>query len=398
MAKMKKSTQEETKIHNSRLVLSTIYNHGEISRVDISRLTELTRTTVSDVVNKFIIEGLVAETGVSPSRGGKRAILLSLIKDSRHLIGIDLAESEFRGAVVNLRGEVVHRVHSPILERDGQAALALVYELIEKLLALTDRPILGIGIGTPGLMDPQKGVVRTAVNLDWFDLPLGEMLRERFRLPIYIANDSQVAALAEYTFNNPDKVVNLALIKAGRGIGAGIVLNGKLFYGDNSGAGEIGHVQIIENGERCRCGNFGCLETAVSTQALVKRAKSIANIDRLSVLNRLAARPEEITTETVLQAFEAGDPAVQALIDETGCNLGIAISHLVGGLNINQIVIAGSLARYGERLTNAIQTKVSQRSLPALAKDTKIVTSSLGKDVVILGAASLLLSHEFGLM
>jgi glucokinase-like ROK family protein len=398
MTKMKKSTQEETKIHNSRLVLSTIYNHGEISRVDISRLTELTRTTVSDVVNKFINDGLVAETGVSPSRGGKRAILLSLIKDSRHLIGIDLAESEFRGAVVNLRGEVVHRVHSPILERDGQAALALVYELIEKLLALTDRPILGIGIGTPGLMDPQKGIVRTAVNLDWFDLPLGDLLRERFRLPIYIANDSQVAALAEYIFDNPGKVANLALIKAGRGIGAGIVLNGKLFYGDNSGAGEIGHVQIVENGERCRCGNFGCLETVVSTQALVKRAKSIASIDHLSVLNRLVSKPDEITTETVLQAFEAGDPAIQALIDETGCNLGIAVSHLVGGLNINQIVIAGSLARFGDRLTQAIQAKVSQRSLPALAKDTKIVTSSLGKDVVILGAASLLLSHEFGLM
>lgn len=398
MIKMKKSTQEETKIHNSRLVLSTIYNHGEISRVDISRLTELTRTTVSDVVNKFITEGLVAETGISPSRGGKRAILLSLIKDSRHLIGIDLAGSEFRGAVVNLRGEVVHRVHSPILERDGQAALALVYELIEKLLALTDRPILGIGIGTPGLMDPQKGVVRTAVNLDWFDLPLGDLLRERFHMPIYIANDSQVAALAVYIFDNPDKATNLALIKAGRGIGAGIVLNGRLFYGDNSGAGEIGHVQIVENGERCRCGNFGCLETAVSTQALVKRAKSIAGIDRHSVLNRLVSRPDEITTETVLQAFEAGDPAIQALIDETGCNLGIAVSHLVGGLNINQIVIAGSLARFGVRLTSAMQAKVFQRSLPALAKDTKIVISSLGKDVVILGAASLLLSHEFGLM
>jgi N-acetylglucosamine repressor len=398
MAKMKKSTQEETKIHNSRLVLSTIYNHGVISRVDISRLTELTRTTVSDVVNKFINEGLVAETGVSPSRGGKRAILLSLVKDSRHLIGIDLAESEFRGAVVNLRGEIVHRVYSPILERDGEAALALVYELIEKLLALTDRPILGVGIGTPGLMDPQKGIVRTAVNLDWFDLPLGDLLRERFRLPIYIANDSQVAALAEYTFDNPEKMANLALIKAGRGIGAGIVLNGKLFYGDNSGAGEIGHVQIVENGELCRCGNYGCLETAVSTQAIVRKAKSIAAIDHLSVLNRLVAQPEQITTETVLQAFEAGDPAIQALIDETGCNLGIAVSHLVGGLNINQIVIAGSLARFGDRLTQSILAKVSQRSLPALAKDTKIITSSLGKDVVILGAASLLLSHEFGLM
>jgi N-acetylglucosamine repressor len=398
MTKMKKSTQEETKIHNSRLVLSTIYNHGEISRVEISRQTELTRTTVSDVVNKFITEGLVAETGISPSRGGKRAILLSLVKDARHLVGIDLAESEFRGAVVNLRGEVVHRVHLPVLERDGRAALALVYELIEKLLVLSDRPTLGVGIGTPGLMDPQKGIVRTAVNLDWFDLPLADLLREKFDMPIYIANDSQAAALAEYTFDNPRKLANLALIKAGRGIGAGIVLNGRLFYGDNSGAGEIGHVQITDQGERCRCGNFGCLETVASTQAIERKAKAIARITPDSPLNRLVKDPDAITIETVLQAFEADDPAILTLIDHTGCQFGIAVAHLVGGLNINQIVIAGSLARFGSRLTEAILTEVRRRSLPALANETRIVTSRLGKDVVILGAASLLLSHEFGLL
>ncbi len=398
MAKMKKSTQEETKIHNSRLVLSTIYNHGEISRVEISRQTELTRTTVSDVVNKFISEGLVAETGISPSRGGKRAILLSLVKDARHLVGIDLAESEFRGAVVNLRGEVVHRVHLPVLERDGRAALALVYELIEKLLVLSDRPTLGVGIGTPGLMDPQKGIVRTAVNLDWFDLPLADLLREKFDMPIYIANDSQAAALAEYTFDNPHKLANLALIKAGRGIGAGIVLNGRLFYGDNSGAGEIGHVQIADQGERCRCGNFGCLETVASTQAIERKAKAIARTTPESPLNRLVKNPDAITIETVLQAFDAGDPAILTLINHTGCQIGVAVAHLVGGLNINQIVIAGSLARFGSRLTEAIQAEVRQRSLPALANETRIVTSSLGKDVVILGAASLLLSHEFGLL
>jgi N-acetylglucosamine repressor len=265
-------------------------------------------------------------------------------------------------------------------------------------LVLSDRPTLGVGIGTPGLMDPQKGIVRTAVNLDWFDLPLADLLREKFDMPIYIANDSQAAALAEYTFDNPRKLANLALIKAGRGIGAGIVLNGRLFYGDNSGAGEIGHVQITDQGERCRCGNFGCLETVASTQAIERKAKAIARITPDSPLNRLVKDPDAITIETVLQAFEADDPAILTLIDHTGCQFGIAVAHLVGGLNINQIVIAGSLARFGSRLTEAIQTEVRKRSLPALANETRIVTSRLGKDVVILGAASLLLSHEFGLL
>lgn len=394
---MKKANQEETKIHNSQLILSTIYNQGQISRADIARQTELTRTTVSDVVNKFIAEGLVAETGVSPSRGGKRAILLSLIKDARHLIGIDLAESEFRGAVVNLRGEVIHRLHSAILDRDGQAALGLVYELIEKLLTLANKPILGIGIGTPGLMDPQNGIVRTAVNLDWLDLPLADLLRQRFNLPIYIANDSQVAALAEYLFDNPAKAANLALINVGRGVGAGVILNGKPYYGDNAGAGEIGHVRTVEDGERCRCGNYGCLETLVSTNALVKRARSQAAAHPGSFLNTRSASPAQVTSEAIWQAFQAGDPTVLALIDDIGRSLGIAIAHLVGGMNINRIVIAGSLARFGDRLTQAIQCEMSQRTLPALAKTTRIEISNLGQDVVILGAASLLLSHELGL-
>ena len=197
---MKKSTQESTKLHNSQLVLRTIYRQGEISRVDIARQTGLTRTTVSDVVGRFIHEGLVVETGVSPSRGGKRAILLRVDDDARHLVGIDLANSAFRGAVVNLRGKIVQRLSLPVQDRDGEAALGLVFTLIDQLLKLTDRPILGIGIGTPGLMDPVNRVVRYAVNLDWYDLPLGALLEERYRMPIYIANDSQAAALAEFTF------------------------------------------------------------------------------------------------------------------------------------------------------------------------------------------------------
>ena len=131
---MKKSTQESTKLHNSQLVLRTIYRQGKISRVDVARLTGLTRTTVSDVVGRFIQEGLVVETGVSPSRGGKPAILLRVDDEVRHLVGIDLANSAFRGALVNLRGKIVRRISLPIQERDGDAALGLVYTLIDQLL------------------------------------------------------------------------------------------------------------------------------------------------------------------------------------------------------------------------------------------------------------------------
>ncbi len=354
---MKKSTQESTKMHNSRLVLSTIYRLGEISRVDVARQTGLTRTTVSEVVGRFIQEGLVVETGVSPSRGGKRAILLRVEDDARHLVGIDLANSAFRGAIVNLRGKIVQRVSLPIQERDGEAALGLAFTLIDQLLQLTNRPILGIGVGTPGLMDPVQRVVRYAANLDWYDLPLGDLLEERYRMPIYIANDSQAAALAEFIFGKQAQVNNLVVIKAGRGVSAGIVLNGELFYGDRHSAGEIGHIRMLPGGERCRCGNTGCLETLVSTRSLIRRARAIAAQQPESQLNRLVASPEEIDGDTVLQAYQAGDGIIAPM-----------------------------------------QKRVSQDILPALARHTQVSPSLLGDDVVVLGAASLILRNEIGLI
>jgi len=394
---MKKATRQQTKAHNSRLILKTIYDESKVSRADIARLTGLTRTTVSDAVAELIKDGLVAEVGLGPSAGGKPPTLLSVVDNSRYLIGIDLADSEFRGAVINLQGEIKHRCSLPIHDRDGDAALTLVYELIDELVTVADSPILGIGIGTPGLMDAQRRVVRNAVNLDWHDLPLGDLLEERYELPVYIANDSQVAALAECTFGDSKNVSNLIVIKIGRGTGAGIVLNRQLYYGDGFGAGEIGHVAVVKDGELCRCGHYGCLETVTSSRAIVRRAQSIAKNDPHSTLHQFVTTPEEINTNMVLQAFEAGDEALQLVIAEAGHYLGIAVANLVGALNVQRIVIAGSLARFGQALLEPIAQEMRQHSLAALANETRIEISSLGPDIVILGAAALLLSHELGL-
>ena len=395
---MKKATQEATKHHNTQLILRIIYDRGEISRADVARITGLTRSTVSDIVSKLINDGLVAETGFANSSGGKPPIMLSVSDNARYLIGIDLANSEFRGAIVNLRGEIVSRVSMPINERDGDSALELVYTLVEKLLAASDKPIQGIGIGSPGLMDPVKGVVLKSVNLDWENMPLGELLEARYNLPVYIANDSQVAALAEFTFGSVEGSSNLLLVKIGRGVGSGIIINGQLYYGDNYGAGEIGHVVVIQDGERCRCGNFGCLETLVSSRAIAERAKSIARGNPESILNRFISSLDEIDTEVILRAYQAGDEEVQTIISETGEILGRALAYTVCTLNINTVVIAGSLSRFGNGLRDPVERMVQQCVLPAIGLRTEVVISQLGEDIVVLGAASLILSHEIGVV
>jgi N-acetylglucosamine repressor len=394
---MKKATRQQTRAHNTGLILKTIYYRREISRADIARATGLTRATVSDAVAQLINDGLVAEVGLGPSGGGKPPILLNMAENSRYLIGIDLADIEFRGALVNLRGEIRHRFSLPIDGRNGDNALDLVYELIDKLVSFADSPILGIGIGTPGLIDAERGVVRNAVNLGWHDLSLRDLLEERYEFPVYVANDSQVAALAEFTFGDSKKISNLIVIKIGRGIGAGIILNRQLYFGENFGAGELGHVVTVENGKLCRCGHYGCLETVTSSQAIVRRAQDIAKNNSRSALHQFYAKPEEIDIDVVSKGLMDGDEELHKIVDEAGRYLGMAVANLVSILNIQYIVIAGSAASFGQALLDPIRREVNRRSLTALADETNIQITSLGPDIVTLGAAALLMAHELGL-
>ncbi len=376
---MEKANQQKARQHNLRLVLKTIYDRDEISRADIARITGLTRATVSDVVSELIGRGLVAERGIGPSAGGKPPILLGVVDDARQIVGIDLAESEFRGAIVSLRGGIRHRVAIPVQDRDGEAALNLVYELVDRLLEAATSPLLGIGIGTPGLMDAARGIVLNAVNLDWHNLPLRELLGRRYHLPIYIANDSQAAAMAESTFGSGQGTRNLALVKVGRGVGAGIVLDRKLYYGDGFGAGEIGHVRVVEeDGELCRCGRYGCLETVVSVRALVRQAGV-----------------EDF--EALIRAYRQNDPQIEAVLRRAARYLGMTIAHLVGALNVRQIVLGGEVARLGSSFAEMITAEVRERVLAALSQQTTVRVSELGDEIVILGAAALLMKYELGL-
>ena len=394
---MQKATRKQTKAHNRRLVLKTIYDHGQISRADIARATGLTRTTVSDIIARLMDKGLVAEIGYGPSAGGKPPILLSVVDDSHHLIGIDLASEEFRGAVVNLRGQIRHQTTRPLQGRDGRLALALVYDLIDELVAAAGSPLLGIGIGTPGLMDPLHGIVRRAINLDWQDPPLRDLLHQHYQLPVYVANDSQVAALAEFAFGKGCDEENLIVVQVGHGVGAGIILNGQLFHGDTFGAGEIGHVAVVENGRTCRCGNTGCLETVASARAIVQQAQDAARRDPSSVLHRLAGSPQEISIDLVCQAIQAGDPALQQIVQRTGHYLGIAVANLTSVLGVKRILIAGSVSCLGQTLLDVIQAELAGRSLEMIAREVQVDLSDMGPSMGFLGASALVLSHELGL-
>jgi predicted NBD/HSP70 family sugar kinase len=388
---MEKATQQGTKEQNRNLVLKTIFEHESISRAEIARITSLTRTTVSDIVADLLEEGLVSEIGVGPSRGGKSPILLSLVEDSRYLIGVDLANSQFHGAVVNLRGKIRARVSLPVNNPSGEEALGLVYDVLDQLMQAAYQPIVGIGVCTPGLVNTSKGLVLNAVNLDWEDLPLAHLLQDRYQLPVYVLNDSQATVMGEYTYGeNHSSGSNLVVINARQGIGAGIVINGQLFQGDGGGAGEIGHIiAVLEDGQLCRCNKRGCLETVASSQALVRQARLLAGQPG----SLLPHAPQEINLDSIDQAFHHDDPQVRRLVLETARYMGLAIASLVGTLNIQEIVLVGDMTRFGPSWLDVIQETVSQNSLSRLARDTRVEISKLNGNATILGASAMLANN-----
>jgi predicted NBD/HSP70 family sugar kinase len=382
---MQKATRQHTKQHNSRLVLKTIYDHAEISRAEIARLTHLTRTTVSELVSDLIVEGLVEETGTGISIGGKPPILLSVNPVARQLVTLDLSGDHFEGALVDLQGRLLKRIVLPDDLLEGEQALNAVCDLVDSLVTAASAPVAGIGVGSPGLIDTGLGVVRRAVNLNWVDMPLQQHLAARFDLPVVVANDSHLSAMAEYMFGEGRGISNLIVIKVSQGIGSGIVLDGQLYYGDGFGAGEIGHIRAAENNIRCTCGNTGCLETVASTRAILRQISGKLPTNGLYSLGQ------------VVEAYHSGEVAVQEVVHQAAACLGATIAYMAGILNIHNIILTGPVRAFGESFLDVVRAEVASRLLLNLAEEIDIRFSSLGDDDVLLGASALILSQEFGL-
>ncbi len=383
MALPTKATHQQTRVHNERLVVRTVYDRGPISRAEVARLTGLTRTTVSDVVTSLLDEGVVREVGRGPSSGGKAPILVEVDDDARLVVGLDLGEEQFVGSLVNLRGEIRRTIELPVDGRDGDAALDLVFDLLDRLLAGTTAPLLGVGIGTPGLVDSRTGTIRRAVNLDWRDLPLGEIVGARFGVPVNVANDSQAAALAEYTYAGGDRVPNLIAIRVGRGVGAGLILRGALFQGDGSGAGEIGHVVVDDGGALCRCGRSGCLETVAGMRAIEARATAATG------------RPTDLAAVRV--AIDSGEPWAIDIAAAAGAALGRSIAALIGALDVQRIILLGPVTELGEPWLAAVRREAGGRALALLAEQVEIAVGRPTTNVVVRGASALLVARELGL-
>ncbi len=386
---MQKATRHQLKQQNRDLVFKILSGSSQISRAEIARITGLTRTTVSTIMADLITDGLVREVGMGISLGGKSPIMLSMVDDARYVIGLDLAYKQFQGAIVDLRGQIRQMISLPVEDYKGEKAIEATLSILDQLIGLPYNSIIGIGVGAPGLINSVEGVVVNAVNLEWGNLHLRQLLQQRYGLPVVVCNDCQAAAMGEYIYGgNPPASRNMIVVRVGNGIGAGVIIDGKIFQGDGGGAGEIGHLVMMQNGGTpCRCGKFGCLETLASARAVVQRTELLLGTGIKTVLT---TNGTPITLEKVDEAFQLGDPLAQQIIYQAGYYLGVALSSLVSTLNIHEIILMGEMTRFGQPWLDVVQKTMEQNALTRLGMDTRVKIGTLRDHDVILGASAML--------
>ncbi len=367
-----KSLPEHARSHNRALVLQTLYRSGGISRADLARATGLTRVTISDLVAQLIVDDLIVELGQrTPSsehgaRPGKPATLLDINRRGFQILGLDLSDhAVLRGSVLDLDGHILERRDVLLESASGSAVVDKVIALTRELIAAAGAPILGIGVGSPGVVD-LGGTVISAPNLGWSDLPLQALLEDAAGLPVLVANDANAAVLAEHSFGGA--LSDTMLVKVGHGVGAGLLLGGTPLFGNRFAAGEIGHVVVgTDGGALCACGKTGCLETWLA-------------------IPRLTAN---------LEATD--DPAErERILRRAGERLGIALAPVVGALDLAELVLSGPAELLDGPFTEAAIETLRNRTMAEFHGDLTVRMTALGQDIVMRGAAAMVLSGQLG--
>ncbi|MEU1384746.1 MULTISPECIES: ROK family transcriptional regulator [unclassified Nonomuraea] len=360
-------------------VLQLIRDGSCRTRKDLIEFTGLSRSTVTDRVDRLIAAGYLHESGVGASGGGRPPSVLDVDAARRLILVADLGATHARVALTDLAARPMAEERAEMrIDRGPEPVLTWVREAFQRLLDRTGRPagdVCGIGLDLPGSVDHTDGrVIRSFLMPGWDDHPIREAVGRTYDVPILVENDANAMALGEW-WSSWRETDSLVLVKVSTGIGTGIVLDGQIYRGVEEAAGNIGHVRIRETDDRvCTCGSRGCVASLASGHAL-------------------AADLGRETSRDVVRLVQAGDPAAIARVQEAGRTLGVVLATAVSLLNPGVLVLAGDMARTQEHYLTGIREIVYRRSLPYTTRNLEIVTSRLGDRAGIVGMAVIVMEH-----
>jgi predicted NBD/HSP70 family sugar kinase/biotin operon repressor len=377
-----RTSLERLRASNRRAVLHSLAAAGPQSRADLARATGLSRTTVSSLVQDLISAGQAVETSDRgrPHKGGsgRPPVLVAATSAQGTVAGIDIGHHHVRVAIADQAGTVLGEDVRPLdVDGHGSATLALVTGMVRSLARSsgTDLATLhGVGLCIPAPIDRRSAQIRSGVMPGWRDLAPAEQLQERLGVPVSADNDANLGALAELHHGAAHGTGDFVYLKLASGVGAGLVLGGRLYRGATGIAGELGHVQIAEHGRVCRCGNRGCLETEVSVPRLLEHVQPTHH-ERLSV-------------EHLLELDRDGDAGVRRVLGDAGRTVGRALADLCNSLNPTMLVIGGPLGSAAS-LVDGVRAAVDRYAQPNTAAAVRVVSAALGERAEITGAVTM---------
>jgi predicted NBD/HSP70 family sugar kinase len=384
VAKVEFGSLESLRAHNRRRVLDALRHRGTASRAELARVTGLSRSTVSSLVGELQDSGLVVETTARAGDGGglggsqgRPPVLLTLDRRAGAVVGIDFGHDDVRVAVADLgRTVLAERTADVDVDHAGTGALDLAARLVDEALEEAEIPqdrLLAAGLGLSGPVDHEADLVhRSTILPSWGDIRPGAEMSRRLSVPVHIENDANLGALAEVSMGAALGRRHAIYLMIAAGIGAGIILDGKVVHGAGGTAGELGHVLADESGPICRCGNRGCLETLVAGPAIVDLLRPTYGAT--------------LTLDDVLEHVAAGDQGATRAIEDAGRAVGRVLAGLVNVLNPEMIVVGGELAAAGEALLAPVRTAITRHAIRPAAADAEVVPSALGDRAEVLGA------------
>jgi glucokinase len=308
------------------------------------------------------------------------------------LVGIDLGGTTIKMAFVTEKGEIVHKWEIPTdLTDSGENITSDIATAIkEKLQELNEskNTLIGIGMGAPGPVDMESGLIYEAVNIGWKDYPLKDKLEEATGLPAVIDNDANLAALGEMWRGAGEGAKNVIVLTLGTGVGGGIISNGDIIHGVNGAGGEIGHITSVpENGAPCNCGKKGCLETIASATGIVRQALEQLDNHPDSKLFQVLQRNQRISSKDVFDAAREEDSYALQIIDHTAFHLGLAIANLANGVNPEKIVLGGGVSRANDLILVPVRKYFQKFAFPRVAIGASILIATRGNDAGVIGGA-----------
>ena len=364
---------------NRDKILQALRTLGVASRPEVARHTGLSRSTVSTIVAELVDEGLVVgrTNGRRQAAGsGRPPALIALNPSGGMAVGMDFGKRHLSIALADLSHEIVAE-ERVALSADYRAEEAMVTAAtrVERLLteAAIDRSrVVGVGMGIPGPIHESGLVGSSAILPGWVGASPGQRMSELLELPVKVGNDASLGALAEYAWGAGRGAEIVVYLKLATGIGSGIVVDGRLFEGAGGTAGEIGHTTIDDEGDICRCGNRGCLETLAGAPAIAE------------LVSRSLG--EKLEPDDVIRRAVEGDAGCRRALADAGRHIGVAVANLCNLVNPERIVVGGSVGQAGALLLDPLMESVSLRAIPSAAEDVEIVPGELGERAELLGA------------